>query len=118
MGLFYPFVIMAVVLISTGAGVLGGWYLHEHRSAFFNDCWEHEHPLDADFLNYLEDHPQYRFWQALANWSHHHIIAYPVNKSPTDLLVIPELNDTWEWKGRFGLNEGNEPVAFRRVEPQ
>jgi hypothetical protein len=55
--------------------------------------------LRVDFIQYLWAHPGLRFWQALSSWSGYHILAYPIDKSPIDTLIVPDLHDTYYWRG-------------------
>ncbi len=98
------FTLIAVGLLSI-ANMIYCRYKTFNKSA---EQWRVEDPIAADFLNYLQSNPQQRFWQALSNWSNHHVLVYPINKSPIDLLGVPDLTDTWNWKGRHGSSLEDE----------
>lgn len=53
----------------------------------------------SDFVEYCRAHPEYRFWQALRNWSHHnYVIVSPV--LPTDAEFESSWRDTFNWEGK------------------
>jgi len=76
---------------------IGVWIENHSKQRFDRD-----HPVAADFVDYLYGHPRLRFWQALAGWSGNHILAYPMDKSIVDLFTTPDLRDTWEWTDIYG----------------
>jgi hypothetical protein len=53
----------------------------------------HNRKILADFTAYCLQHPELRFWQALAGWSKYLILA-----SKEDC----QLRDTFYWEGRDG----------------
>lgn len=50
----------------------------------------------ADFVEYCEDHPDHRFWQALRNWS-----GYPFVVVRSSMPVPGDI-DTFYWEGMDG----------------
>jgi len=54
-----------------------------------------------DFVKYCKDNPEQRFWQALRNWSGHHVIlvynAYKIGELPPN---HEHLIDTFYWEGK------------------
>ena len=64
------------------------------------------------FIDYCLEHPEYRFWQALRNWSQYHFIFGYRTKNPLSIdpdtgqhtmdeleeLLKMRLEDTFYWK--------------------
>jgi hypothetical protein len=98
--------VIAYITISVLFFILGaaftfflGYYL---ANKYANETVPY-HPTTCDFINYLDAHPQLRFWQALASWSEHQIYARPLTS--ISCVEVDQLIDTWEWKTRTGTKE-------------
>lgn len=52
----------------------------------------------ADFLNYCNQHPEQRFWQALRNWSGFQYLYKAEYHAPHYLDVT--YTDTFYWEGK------------------
>ena len=58
-------------------------------------------PLQAEFMDYLDEHPSQRLWQALANWSGQRIFAMPLDLPVSG--IDDALADTWYWTTKDGF---------------
>lgn len=56
-----------------------------------------------DFIKYLEEHPQERFWQAVRNFQHFNFI-YASNKIVDD----PDVHDTFYWEDLSTKEQKND----------
>lgn len=54
----------------------------------------------ADFVEYCEDHPDHRFWQALRNWSGYPFVL--VAGEPPAFGPVNDAHDTFYWEGKDG----------------
>lgn len=51
----------------------------------------------ASFVAYCEAHPEWRFWQALRNWSGQSFILVSEESNHAD---NPDIRDTFYWEGK------------------